>query len=192
MKFFIIVLAVLGSPWIFAVLRFLCKRIVLTVRVKRLCKKTNARLVKCGLLWWLGLRILSKCDFYLELDREIYSVKLFELLYRQSVLCFTWEDSFFIRSFMGFLGWGGRVLYTFNGKKKPVPRYDFRYRFEDEWELKNPHNILLVNPVCMEIRYVGRNGDERIVGTGEFIGDIEIQTLSRLAEKISADRRMPE
>ena len=85
-----------------------------------------------------------------------------------------------------------RNKYTFNGKKKPVPRYDFRYRFEDKWELKKPHNILLVNPVCMEIRYVGRNGDERIVGTGEFIGDIEIQPLSRLAEKISADRRMPE
>ena len=37
----------------------------------------------------------------------------------------------------------------------------------------------------MEIRYVERNGDERILGTGEFIGDMEIQTLSRLLGMIN-------
>ena len=164
----------------FPFLRLLVKRIILGARIREFCRKSGARLAVCSPLWRLGTRNGKRCDFYIETEKDIFAIKLFGAMRRQTNLCFTWDGRFFIRSFVGIVGGTGQVIYTLNGKKKPLPAYDFRYRFEDCWELKNAHNVLLVHPVCMEIRYVERNGDERILGTGEFIGDTEIQTLSRL------------
>ena len=186
-KIYIIVIIVLlaASPLIFFALRFLIKRTVMTVRIKRFCRRQDARLVKCNPFWWLGGKNGGGCDFYIETEKDIFAIKLFGAMRRQSNLCFTWDGRFLIRSFVGIVGGTGQVIYTLNGKKKPLPAYDFRYRFENGWELKNPHQILLVHPVCMEIRYVERSGDERILGTGEFIGDMEIQTLSGLLGMIN-------
>ncbi len=172
---FLIFLFILILPYI----RSIIKRVSMVCKLKNVCKKQRLKLYPTHLFWMLGSRHGSACDFYIEGKSVIYSVKLFGVTCRSPILVFTEAREYYFRYLIVFISYSV-LSYSFNGKKKKFKDYDFRKKFRTEWEIKTPRNILLINPVCREIRYQTDRSEERIVGGGEFIYNCEIESLSRL------------
>ena len=176
-----VVIFILSLPYI----RSLIKRIIMVCRLEIVCKKQKLKLHPTHLFWMLGRCSGSSYDFYIETEHEIYSVKLFGVPRRLSVLIFMDNGKYFKRYYLAFISYTTSIVhYPIDGKKKNFQDYDFRKNFRMEWEIKTPRNILLIHPVCREIRYQPDRGGERIIGAGAFIYNCEIESLSRLISEL--------
>lgn len=171
-----IIVWILVYPYI----RCFLKRLRCFFKVKRFCKKRNYKLHGTHCFWFLGSKHNRACDFYIETPDEVYAVKLFAMLRRKSMLIFKEDGTYFIRKFAGVL-W---IPFFWNGKLKPLPSYSFRYKYKDEWRRKMLHNILLVNPISMDIFRQAVNGYEDAVGLGDELYGMKIYSLSRFLESI--------
>jgi len=169
-----IILLVVMYPYI----RCFRKRWKCFRKVKRFCKKQKYKLHATHKFWFLGRKCDKACDFYIETDKDVYAVKLFSMLHRTSMLIFREDGTYLIRRFMGVL-W---IRFFWNSKLIPLVGYDFRHRFKDEWRLKTPHNILLINPISMDIFRQYINGYEDAVGVGDELYGMKIFSLSRFLE----------
>ena len=110
----------------------------------------------------------------------MFAVKLFGMPRRLSILILKENGEYFIRSFIALISYGGGIRFPINGKPKPMPAYNFRYKYRDEWEIKTPRRVLLVNPVSMEFKRQPHHGGEITVGAGEIVNGMEIDSLPRL------------
>lgn len=162
-------------------LRCFVKRILCAQKIRRVCKAKGFHLHPTHTLWFLGHKRAGKCDCYIETPHNVFAVKLFGMPARMCVLLFKENGEYFIRRYVALAGHGGSgVRYPIDSKPKALPVYDFRYQYKEAWEIKTPHNVLLVNPVSMEIRRQPTKGPEVIVGAGDVVNGMEIQPLSRL------------
>ena len=148
------------------------------IKIKFMCIKKGYRLYPTHLFWFLGSKLSKKCDLYIETENQVYAIKLFGTPRRVSELHIKENGEYFIRSFLGLFGFGGACAFSIDSKIRIMPIYDFRYKYREEWNIKTPKNVLLVNPVPMEIRRHPNYGREVIVGAGETINGMEIYSLS--------------
>ena len=160
-------------------IRLLAKRISLVTRLKRVCKAKGYSLVGVKPLWFLSLNRSKDCDFYIIKEHEILCVKLFGLRRRDSTLVFMHNNKYFLRKYVKGLPPGIVYGSPIETKIKTLPKYNFRYKYKLDWELKKPRSVLLINPVSAEIKYTPKAGGERTVGSNEQINDYEIASLSR-------------
>lgn len=167
---------IVGYPYI----RCFFKRLQCFFKLKLLCEKRKYKLYGTHRFWFLGRKQNRACDFYIETSDEVYAVKLFAMLRRTSMLVFKDNGTYFIRKFSGAL-W---VSFFQNGKLKPLIQYAFRYKCKDEWRGKWIHNILLVNPISMDIFHQANNGYEEAVGLGDEIHGMKIYSLSRFLSRL--------
>ena len=165
---------------VYPYLRCFWKRLLCFVKVKRFCKKMNYNLYGTHCFWFLGSKYNRACDFYVETPDEVYAVKLFAVLRRTSMLIFREEGTYFFRRFLGVL-W---IPFWWNTKLKPLIGYSFRYQYKAEWMRKTTHNILLVNPIAMDIFRQAKNGYEDAVGLGDEIFGMKLYSLSRFLETL--------
>lgn len=180
-----LVLVVIAYPY----LRCLYKRLALARKIKTVCKKKGHALHKTHLFWFLGSKQTTSCDFYVEGANEVFAVKLFGMPKRLCTLIFNEDGSYFIRRFIAFLSYdASAVRFPIDGKAKAMPSYDFRFRYRNEWEIKTPRRILLVHPVSMEIRRRSLRGNETIVGAGEIVNGMEIDSLPCLLNDLEHAR----
>jgi hypothetical protein len=180
MDFWIFILCaavvITGFPYI----RCFFKRLKCVYKIKRLCRNKNYKIHATHPLWFLGSKHTKKCDLYIETANEVFAVKLFGMPKRFSILVLKENGEYFIRNFIALISSIGQgIRFPIDSKPKPMPVYDFRYKYRDEWEIKTPHNVLLVNPVSMEVRLQPNFGSEVIVGAGDVVNGMEIQSLSR-------------
>lgn len=170
-----IVAALLLIPY----LRIFVKRILLIAKTRKCVKKSGARLVPAHSLWMFGRRRAKRCDFYIETKRTVYAVKLFSTKRRLSTLLFRNDGKYVIRNeFAIFSYWSAHKL-SFDGLPHALPRYDFKYRFSEEWYLKDLVPVLLVHPICYQIQHNGKD-----VTSGDMVNGIFVYSLSRLLSKI--------
>ncbi len=185
MKFWLIlgaaVLLLLSFPYI----RLIFKRFSLVFRLKKACADASCKLIPARFLWFMGARSARGCDFYIETRREIIAVKLFSVLRKKNDLIFADGRKYFIRRYIAVIAAGGGFRYPVDGRRRTLPDYDFRRNFLPEWELKTPRRILLINPVCNEIKFRAPNGREQIIGTGQYVNNYQIMTLSRLIGELN-------
>ncbi len=166
----IVALAAIAFPFF----RFVFKRLKCARQLKAVCKNKDFRIITRNPFWMFGGKHGGKCDLYIETPNEIYSVKLFGMKKRRSVLLL-WEDGrYSVRNFIAVISFGTAIQYPIDSKAKDMPVFDFRYRFKDEWEVKTPHNVLLVNPVSMEFRRKKASGAEDLLGDGETVNGMRI------------------
>lgn len=156
------------------------KRLICRSKINKICKRKGYQLHATHACWFFGKKHSKKCDLYIETKNEIFSIKLFGMPKRSAVLIIKENGEYFVRSFMALISYGAALRSPIDGKAKTMPVYDFRYKYKDEWEIKTPRNILLVNPVSMEIRRQPQHGDEVIVGAGDIVNGMEIHSLPRL------------
>ena len=145
-------------------------------------QKQNYALVGTHCFWIFGRKNDNVCDFYVETKEDVYAVKLFAMLRRRTMLIFREDRTYFIRKFLGVL-W---IPFFWNTKLKPLMRYTFRYKYKAEWNEKKCHNVLLVNPISMDIFRQDMVGYEDAVGLGDEMYGMKIYSLSRFLETLEA------
>ena len=185
MKFWIILICVIISVLSYPFLRFLIKRIILSRKIKKLCKEKGFTLHRTHLFWMLSGRNYKKCDFYIEAYDSIYCVKLFNTPKWSNMLLFTDDNKYFFREIITV-----RSTPFYSDKKlRTLPLYDFRVKYKDEWGLKTFYNVLLVHPVCHEIRKRTTNGVESILGARDVINRMEIYSLARFIGRLKTEKK---
>ena len=163
-----------------AYIRCFCKRWVCMGKIKKVCRNKGYKIYPTHPIWFLGNKHEKKCDLYIETRNEVFSIKLFGMPRRRTILLFKENGEYFIRSFIAFAPYGSAIRYPIDSKAKPMPTYNFRYKYKEEWEIKTPRRVLLVNPVSMEFKRQPHHGGEVTVGAGEIVNGMEIDSLPRL------------
>lgn len=167
-------------------LRSFYKHIIMARKIRELCKKKGFKLVPTHFFWMMGRRNGNFCDFYIESYDSVYSVKLFSVPNRKNILIFTDDDKYILRKLIAVRF----SIYYSDCKPRELKKYNFRKKFKNEWELKHQYNILLVNPVCHEIRKRTRNGVESLVGAGDLVNRMEVYPLSRFIGRLNLEQRI--
>lgn len=173
-------ICIIIALFLFPFVRLLFKRISCMAKIKKLCVKKNYHLHPTHLFWFFGSKHIRKCDLYIETDNQVFAVKLFGMPRRRTILVFQENGKYIIRSFIAFAPYGSAIQYPIDSKSKHLPQYDFRHKYRDEWEVKTPRRVLLVNPVSMEFKRQPHHGSEVIVGAGDIVNGMEIDSLPRL------------
>lgn len=183
MTFGLFLLLALLATAIFPPLRVLVKRLICARQLTRFCREKGFFLHPTHRLWLFGHRRREGCDCYIETPGEIFAIKFFGAAHRRRTLIFTAGNTYYFRSFLTLMGLAN---FHFDGKPHPLPTYRFRLQYRDEWALKTPHHVLLINPIPVDIRRRALNGAEEILGAGDVVCGMEIQSLSRLLGRLEA------
>ena len=178
MYFFLILIIFIAIVILIPYIRFLFKRLSMSKKIKSVCTKLHYKFYKPSFFWMFGGRRKSKCDFYVETPTEVYAVKLFGVKKKNAELVFKQNGEYFERHYLALISYGGGVRFPMEKKPKKLPDYDFRHQYRMEWEIKSPHNILLINPVCREIHRQVQHGVENLLGAGDVVNGMEIYPLS--------------
>ena len=181
MGFWFALAVVIAIIVFFPYIRCFFKRLKCAGKIKKLCRAKEYKKYPTHPLWFLGNKRSKKCDLYIETANEVFAIKLFGMPKRMSVLIFNQNGEYFIRRYIALLSpVGVGVRFPTNGKPRSMPAYDFRCNYRDEWEIKTPRRILLVNPVSMEFKRQPLHGGEITVGAGGIVNGMEIDSLPRL------------
>lgn len=179
----LIVAPILALPFIWCALRIFVKRLSLYFKLTSVCRKNDLNLIPTHTFWQFGGRKGGTCDFYIEAPDIVYSVKLIPMRSYHTELHFTDDGKYYIRSSVVLARGNADV----DSKRKTLTDYDFRYDFRSEWHMKRFSPVLLVNPICREIKYVSRNRS-KILGAGEMVNGMYIYSLSRFLSELEAAR----
>ncbi len=161
-------------------IRCFFKRLSCMRKIHKVCRNKGYKMHAAHQFWFLGSRHSKKCDLYIETENEVFAIKLFGMLRRRTILIFKENGEYFIRSFIAFAPYGLPIRFPIDSKSKQLPLYDFRYKYQQSWEIKTPRHILLVNPVSMEFKRQPQYSREMTVGAGENVNGMEIDSLPRL------------
>ncbi len=183
MTFGLFLLLALFAAALFPTLRCLIKRLICARRLTRFCREKGFLLHPSHRLWFFGHRRGKYCDCYIETPGEIFAIKFFGVPHRRRTLIFTHRDTYSFRSFLTLMGLAN---FHFDGKPRPLPAYRFHLHDRDEWARKTPHRVLLIHPIPVDIRRRASNGTEEILGAGDIVCGMEIQSLSRLLGRLEA------
>lgn len=181
MEFWLFMAGVILLFFILPYIRCFFKRLRCSRQIKRVCRDKGYILHKNHAFWFLGSNNGKRCDCYVETGNEIFAIKLFGMTRKGKTLVFLEERGYFIRRFMAM---EIRLIYSFDGRVKEFPKYDFEYNNADSVTAKHIRKILLVNPVPREMRMQARNSKETIVSPGDVVYDLEIFNLSGLVNKL--------
>ncbi|MBQ7336048.1 MAG: hypothetical protein IJW92_06215 [Clostridia bacterium] len=184
----IVVFGIILILFLIPYIRILVKRLTLLIKIKRFCTRNHCQLIKTHFFWFLGSRKGEKCDFYIVKNTAVYSVKLWAMKKYHTELFFTDNGRYFIRSFIAMAA-GMQLMKTpVDSKWKPVPKFQFRYRFREDWYIKEFKPILLINPTCYEVRFTTQDKKSEIIGRGQLVNDFYLYTLSSFLDELE-DRK---
>ena len=170
-------------------IRFLFKRVFLYSKLKSFCKREQLVFHKTSMLWWLGIKKHGACNFYIEAQDCIYSVKLFPILKRKSCLHFLEEQKFYTEKFLILFGlYGSTARFSFKSPIRTMGEIDFKYKFKKEWKEKMLIPILLFNPTCASVKLKIKN-NEQVIGDGDMVYNFYIFGLNGLMKKISNENQ---
>ncbi|MBQ4628069.1 MAG: hypothetical protein IJB44_03220 [Clostridia bacterium] len=163
MDFFIIILSIVFLFVAYPFIRFFIKRLICCLKIKRSCRKNGLKLHAAHFLWFLGLNNSHNCDFYIEASETVLSVKLFGALTKRSEFVFDKDGTYRINELML------RFIVHHSIKRNKIPTYNFRYKYKEDWEIKNQENITLINPVPMDVSLITDKGKLplTVLGGGE-------------------------
>ena len=186
MEFGLILGGIVVLVLLFPLIRCLFKRVVCATKIKRMCQRKNFVTHPTHPLWFLGGNKALNCDLYIETPTQVLAIKLFRAPRRLSILTLKENDNYFFRSYIVLVSYGAGFHIPFDGREKKMPRFDFRYKYQDMWYEKDTQDILLANPAPMEFRYQPNHGAESIVCVGDTVGGMEIFSLQHLLKVLES------
>lgn len=157
--------------------RFICKRIAVFVKIKKLCKKKeySLRVINRGFLFFGFNR--KQSDFYIETPDAVYSIKLVGTIFKKNYLKFVDDTHYAIRPLaFQIASTASGIGYNIKGK----PQYSFFDSIPDSALNKNLVKVVLVCPVSGTLQYNDLN-----VGCGESIGEALCYTTSSFLKELN-------
>ena len=178
MKTFVFWLLVIFAVFLYVIpaIRLLFKRISCARKLRRLCRRRGFTLQGTHALWFLGSRRRKGCDFVLGTPSQVFAVKLFGMLRSARVLVFRETGEYFFRRYSSILLF---IFDIFDGAFRRLPEYDFS-RGEEAANGRTRRDVLLLNPIPMEIRLQPHNGKEAVTGPGDTLFGMELASISHL------------
>ena len=162
--------------YVLPAIRCLFKRLSCAGKLKRLCRRTGATLQGTHPLWFLGRRGRKHCDFVIETPTQVFAVKLFGVMHGGRVLVLRETGEYFFRRYASILMF---IFNAFDGSFRRLPEYDF-----SSGDLvaggRTRRDILLLNPIPMEVRVQPHSGQEFVTGPGDEVFGMELASLSHL------------
>ena len=172
MKLFYILLILIPAVFAYPYLRIVAKRMLLYLRIKKVCRRRGYTLKSSRLGCFLATNQRKTWDFSIETETEILCVKLFAAKHKKSILKLTDKNRlyYFTNSLWLFSRWGQTTL-TYNTKLRALPDCDF-----GSGEVKKRTNILLIHPKCHEIHGISEEGDKRILAVGDTLRGMRLES----------------
>lgn len=162
--------------YIVPALRCLFKRIGCAMKLQRLCRRTGASLQGTHALWFLGSRRSKGCDCIISTPGQVFAIKLFGVMRSGRILVFRETGEYFFRRNAAILHF---IFNAFDGAFRRLPEYDF-----SEGEViaggRTRRDVLLLNPIPMEVRFQPHSGQESVTGPGDDLFGMELASLSHL------------
>lgn len=160
-------------------IRFYLKRSVMAYRLKRACEKNGYSLVKTSKSGFLGNRGGRDSDFFIETQNEIFAVKLFASIRKNTKIIITRNRRYIIRKYYAFLSTRSLSLQFSDSKYNPFGEFDFHYPQSG----KRVRKVLLVCPNPLEINYLPKHGSYKIIGNGDELFGLEFHTIDSFIKK---------
>ncbi|MBQ6171018.1 MAG: hypothetical protein IJK34_00110 [Clostridia bacterium] len=185
MDFIIGLIILIGSIISFKYIRAFFIRLIFMFKLKKRCANNNAKLYSNSLLWLLGMTPHNGCDFYVETEKKVFSVKFFFTRYKRDVITFIGSSQFF---------WGWLRI---ESPTRPVevkhrihklPTIDFLYNMRNDFAGKPIMPYLLISPACSHIFLIPHLGatefEVKRIGELQFIDYFTIISQHKLLEMI--------
>ena len=172
--------------YIIPLLRCFCKRISCAMKLSRLCRRLGFTLQGTHILWFLGSRSRKGCDCVIETPSQVFAVKLFGVVHGGRILVFRETGEYFFRRYASILLF---IFNIFDGSFRRLPEYDFSSG-EALAAGRLRRDILLLNPIPMEVRVQPHSGQEYVTGPGDDLFGMELASLShlvRIVENVARD-----
>ena len=176
MKFWGALLFVIVMISLYSKLRILIKRIILRFKLKSVCRKYNFTLHPVHAFWFLGRKGGADCDFYIETPYSVFAVKLFSVKHKSSKLIFNADGKYYTLRYFCPLP---RSYIPIESRKRKLSSFNFRKNVKDSWYIKTFSDVLLVNPVCYEIR-----NRDKVIYSGDALFGMTLYSLSGFIGKL--------
>ncbi len=168
--YFILPIALL----IFAIffLTFVFKRLVLYVKIKRLCLKNGYILHRAHAFAFFGRRKGGYFDFYIEREEDILAVKLFFVPFKLTSVYFCESEEYFLTYIipLPIVAWTTDTVNSSIYGKKRALNYEIKRKeqLRDDKEIKK---LLLVSQNYLSMIYVPKNGGKKSIFEGNIVCD---------------------
>jgi len=162
--------------YVIPAIRCFFKRVSCALKLRRLCRRLGCTLQGMHALWFLGSRGRKRCDFVIGTATQVFAVKLFGVMHGGRVLVFRGAGQYFFRRYASILLF---IFNVFDGAFRRLPEYDFS-RGEELADGRVRRDVLLLNPIPMEVRFQPHSGQEFVTGPGDDLFGMELASLSHL------------
>ena len=162
--------------YVIPAIRCFCKRIGCALKLRRLCRRQGLSLQGTHALWFLGSGRHRECDCVIRAPGQAFAIKLFGVLHSRRILVFRETGEYFFRRPAAILHF---LFNAFDGAFRRLPEYDFS-KGEALAEGRVRRDILLLNPIPMEVRVQPHSGQEFVTGPGDELFGMELASLSHL------------
>ena len=170
MEFWLTLGGILLCFLLYPYLRFLIKRLVFVVRIKKICQNSSFVLTPVHKYWFLGFRQKKEsCDFVLKRDHEVYAVKMFPLLRHLSALLFNRNREYTVRHFVIFFSKFSSVTFHFDRRPKKLCNYWKDISGENQAIRK----ILLIHPCGIDVSGVDCLGGIEVLAAQQFLSELD-------------------
>lgn len=162
--------------YVIPAIRCILKRVGCALKMRRLCRRMDLRLQGLHPLWFLGSRRCRRCDCAIVTPSQVFAIKFFGVLHSSRVLVFRESGDYFFRRYSSILLF---IFDIFDGSFRRLPEYDFS-KAEELTDRRTRRDILLLNPIPMEVRVQPHSGQEFVTGPGDDLFGMELASLSHL------------
>ncbi len=180
MDFIIGILIIIGIIISFKYVRAFFKRLVFMFKLKKLCAENSYKLYTNSFLWLLGKTPHNGCDFYVETEKQVYSVKFLFIPYKSRGITFIGSSEYF---------WGAPGI----KRTYKLPTVDYLYKMRDDFARKPVMPYLLLSPASFHIYYIPHLGaslkEVKRIGDLYFIDYFTIISQHRLLEMLEKEKQ---
>lgn len=131
--------------------------------------------------WFLGNRGGKNADLGIETDKELFSVKLFGPVRKNTKLIIKENGDYVIRKYYAFLSSRSQALLFSDSNPKPFGKYAFGCGDQQS----GANRIILQHPVAVEVRHQPLRGSERVISDGDTLCGADIYSLKGFIKKLS-------
>ena len=169
----------------FPFLRIGVKRLILAAKLRNVCRREGFALMPAHPFWMFGRRDGAKCDAYVVTKETVLCVKLFDVPNNHFTLLLNDDRTYCFRRNVP-AGW---VPVPTEGKRRRLAEIDFRHGMKDEWQDKTPLPVLLIHPICDEVRFRAVNGEEHCIVPGGNIHGMILYPLASFLADLGKDNK---